>query len=74
MFVCLQDLTLQRVLGVGGFGTVYQGLWKGSTAAVKVKQLLVAICRRSSSTVTQCMLTVTTGAGHDSNPTLGICK
>lgn len=35
---------LHKVLGSGGFGTVYLGKWKGSTAAIKVRGHVVFRC------------------------------
>lgn len=32
----MADLTLERVIGSGGFGAVYRGTWKKTTAAIKV--------------------------------------
>jgi predicted Ser/Thr protein kinase len=32
------DLVLLRLLGKGGFGRVYEGLWRGCRAAVKVSR------------------------------------
>lgn len=32
-----EDIQLQRVLGVGGFGIVFEGKWKGCRAAIKVR-------------------------------------
>jgi predicted Ser/Thr protein kinase len=32
----IEELSLSEVVGKGGFGVVYRGSWKGSTAAVKV--------------------------------------
>jgi predicted Ser/Thr protein kinase len=37
----VEDLQLQAVLGQGGFGTVYSGLWKGSLSAIKVSHVHV---------------------------------
>ncbi|MEW5311275.1 MAG: hypothetical protein WDW38_003003 [Sanguina aurantia] len=32
----IEELSLQEIVGKGGFGVVYKGSWKGSVAAVKV--------------------------------------
>lgn len=33
----VEELELQRLLGKGGFGSVFAGTWKGSPAAIKVR-------------------------------------
>jgi hypothetical protein len=38
----IEDLTLQRVIGRGGFGVVYAGRWRGTPAAIKVCSALHA--------------------------------
>lgn len=34
----VDDLVLMETIGKGGFGVVYKGSWKGSLAAIKVRQ------------------------------------
>lgn len=34
----IEELSLIEIIGKGGFGVVYKGTWKGSVAAVKVRE------------------------------------
>lgn len=36
-----EDVSLGPLLGQGGFGKVYRGLWNGAAVAVKVMHILV---------------------------------
>lgn len=36
----VEELTLTETIGKGGFGVVYKGSWKGTTAAIKVWELV----------------------------------
>lgn len=45
----VQELELQRLIGKGGFGTVYSGTWQGSPVAFKVRgSAFPSLCRRCS--------------------------
>lgn len=39
----VDDLVLMETIGKGGFGVVYKGSWKGSLAAIKVRNDLCFI-------------------------------
>jgi predicted Ser/Thr protein kinase len=41
----VQELQLTRLIGKGGFGTVYAGTWQGSPVAFKAsRQARMAVC------------------------------
>jgi predicted Ser/Thr protein kinase len=40
----IEDLELHRLMGRGGFGSVFSGNWKGSAAAIKVRRRWLQQC------------------------------